>query len=68
MKSIQKVIYFVYCLPENNYYTKYWYFGKCLTEVMLSPNGKHVIRVNDNCGLITCYKGSEIKIFNEYFY
>ena len=45
MKSIQKVVI-------NN---KYWYFGKQLSEVMSSSNGKHVIRVNDNCGLINVY-------------
>ena len=56
MKNIQKIEFRVY----NNapiILTKYWYniiiyFGKSLIEVMLSPNGKHVIRVNDNCGLI----------------
>ena len=30
----------------------YYYFGKCLSEVLLSPKAKHVIRVNENCGLI----------------
>ena len=29
-----------------------WYFGKCLSEVMLSPNGMNVKHINDNCGYI----------------
>ena len=32
--------------------TKEWYFGKCLSEVMLSPKAKNVIQINDNCGLV----------------
>ena len=63
MKNIQKVYHCVYGLPEDNIYRKYWFFGKSLSEVMLSPNGKHVIRVNDICGSITC-KGYEIKIYH----
>ena len=37
LKNMQKV--FVSVINEDNheYYTKYWYFGKCLSEVMLSP-------------------------------
>ena len=31
---------------------KSWYFGKCLSEVMLGPDGKNIIPVNDKCGLI----------------
>ena len=31
----------------------YWYFGKCLSEVMLSPNGMNVKHITHNCGLIT---------------
>ena len=59
MKYIQKVIISVYNLPIIEYYTKYWYFGKCLSEMMLSPNRKHIIRLNDDCGLITRYKGAK---------
>ena len=53
IKNIQKVILKVTDFPNKKFYTKYWYFGKSLIEVMLSPNGKHIIRVNDNCGSIT---------------
>ena len=56
MTNIRKVNHFV----QNKHFQiigrKYWYFGKSLIEVMLSPNGKHVIRVNDNCGLIAKHK------------
>ena len=48
MKDIQRVE-----LRDNSeYFPKTWNFRKCLTEIMLSPNGKHVIRVNDYCGKI----------------
>ena len=50
MKNIQKV--FVSINRNRIHETKYWYFGKSLSEVILSPKGKNVIRVNDNCGLI----------------
>ena len=33
-------------------YTKYWYFGKSVSEVMLSPNGMNVKHITHNCGLI----------------
>ena len=48
MKNIERVIIF-----KRNVFNhkKYYYFGKCLTEVMLSP-GLNVIRVNDNCGFV----------------
>ena len=49
MKFIQKVMIFD---PKIKNHKKYWYFGKCLSEVMSSPMGKNVIRVTDNCGLI----------------
>ena len=49
MENIQNVFVWRY-----NREHKFWYFGKCLSEVMLSPNGMNVIRVNDNCGLIKC--------------
>ena len=29
-----------------------WYFGKSVSEVMLSPNGMNVKLINENCGLI----------------
>ena len=45
MKSIQRVELYDY--SPNNYPYKTWYFGKCLTEVMLSSKGKEVIRVNE---------------------
>ena len=48
MKFIQKVILFNR-FDENR---KKYYFGKSLSEVMLSPIGMNVIRVNDNCGLV----------------
>ena len=48
MKDIQRIE-----LRDNNQsLAKIWNFRKCLTEIMLSPNGKHVIRVNDYCGKI----------------
>ena len=59
MKNIQKVIIHVYNLPIIEYYTKYYYFGKCLSEIMLSPYRLHVIRFNDNSGHITRYKGAK---------
>ena len=33
-------------------YSKTWYFGKSLIEVMLSPNGMNVKHITHNCGLI----------------
>ena len=53
MKFIQKVMLFQRDVHKYKIHKKYWYFGKCLSEVMLSPFGKKVIRVNDNCGLRT---------------
>ena len=62
MKDIQRVE-----LRDNNgFFPKIWNFRKCLTEIMLSPNGKHVIRVNDYCGKIDfnyvryCQENSDI--------
>ena len=51
MKNIQKVF-----VDQKFSSDKYYYFGKCLSDVMSSPKAKHVIRVYDNCGLITRYK------------
>ena len=53
MKNIQNVNLFIEILPQMSSSKKYWYFGKSLSEVMLSPNGKNVIRVTDNCGLLS---------------
>ena len=54
MKDLQKIdLHFYHLSSPIKSYTKYWYFGKCLTEVMLSPNGMNVKQINDNCGLIT---------------
>ena len=49
MKNIQNVNLIVD--DKKTFYTKYWYFGKSLSEVMLSPEGKEVIKITDNCGL-----------------
>ena len=54
MKNIEKVFLGVRDETNGTYDQKYWYFGKCLSEVMSSPKGKDVIRVNDNCGLYCC--------------
>ena len=40
-----------------------WYFGKSLSEVMLSPNGMNVRHINDNCGLIN-YIINEVHNYN----
>ena len=53
MKSIQKVKLFFDNVENLSFYTKFWYFGKSLSEVMSSSDGMDVIRVNDNCGLIS---------------
>ena len=47
MKNILRVNYVVDSKTQT-----IWYFGKSLSEVMLSPNGKYIIRVNDNCGYL----------------
>ena len=49
MKSIQKVMVFN---QNDENHKKFYYFGKSLSEVMLSPNGKDVKQITDNCGLI----------------
>ena len=49
MKNIQKVNVMVD--RSNIFDSKYWYFDKCLTEVMLSPNGMNVKLVTDYCGI-----------------
>ena len=50
MKSLKNFDHIVVDVINQRYQTKCWYFGKSLSEVMSSPNGKDVIRVNDNCG------------------
>ena len=66
MKNIQKVNYYLlYRIISEPFFSKHWFFGKRLKEVMLSPNGMNVIRVNDNCGLITYYDMSEMRIYYE---
>ena len=52
LKSIQKVIYYMFNNTNKTTKTKYWYFGKSLIEVMLSPNGMNVKHITDNCGLL----------------
>ena len=54
MKNIKKIFVSVRNVPNTTYDQKYWYFGKCLSEVMSSPKGKDVIRVTDNCALYRC--------------
>ena len=46
MKSIE------YVELDDRTFKKYWYFGKSLSEVMLSPNGMNVKHITHNCGLI----------------
>ena len=52
MENIQEVIRGS-AFQEDNYYRKHWYFGKCLTEVMLSTDAMNAEPINDNCGLMT---------------
>ena len=52
MKNIQLISFSVTDGYNKVIYTKYWYFGKSVSEVMLSPNGMNVKLINDNCGLI----------------
>ena len=51
MKNIQRVSLIGNNTPIKSY-TKYWYFGKCLTfrKMIFGPNGKYIIKINDNCG------------------
>ena len=53
MKNIHKVILRVYDSKVNKYNIKNYFFVKCLSEVMLSPNGMNVKHITHNCGLIT---------------
>ena len=49
LKCIQKFEYNFRNKLFKKTNTKYWYFGKSASEVMLSPNGMNVKRVNHNC-------------------
>ena len=51
LKSIQKVTSLGLYEEYEAYYFKDWYFGKCLSEVMLSPDGIDIELITDNCGL-----------------
>ena len=51
MKSVQNVVHIVDKDILERKHFKIWYFGKCLSEVMLSPNGMNVKPITDNCGL-----------------
>ena len=51
MKYIQKII--LRNRNENKTIKNAWYFGKGLSEVMLSPNGMNVKHITHNCGLLT---------------
>ena len=55
MKNIQKVTI------NLRYEYKTWYFGKSLSEVMLSPNGMNVKHITHNCGLIIKRREVNIK-------
>ena len=53
IKNMQKVeLSWRYAIDKYVNY-KTWYFGKSLSEVMLSPNGMNVKHITHNCGLIT---------------
>ena len=62
MKFIQNIKLEVYNENKSELDKKYWYFGKSLIEVMLSPNGMNVKHIAHNCGLIT--GTSLMKVFN----
>ena len=52
MKNIQRITYFEIDVYNDIDREKNWYFGKCLSEVMLSPNGMNVKHITHNCGLV----------------
>ena len=52
MERIEKIILFHKIISNINN-QKYYYFGKCLSEVMLSPKRNDVIRIAYNCGLLS---------------
>ena len=49
MKNIQRV---ELIFKDSAAKSMIWYFGKSLSEVMLSPDRMYVNTINDNCGLI----------------
>ena len=49
IKNIQKVELFIDTHDTDIGINDFWYFGKSLSEVMLSPNGMNVKHINDNC-------------------
>ena len=57
IESFQSIknIKFVYVLTieKQKLFKNVWYFGKSLSEVMLSPNGMNVKHITHNCGLIS---------------
>ena len=50
--------------PEEEDKHKIWYFGKCLTELILTPKLMNVIPVNDNCSLII----NNSNYYNPYYF
>ena len=52
VKSLQNIHHINIYDINRTYLSKYWYFGKSLSKVMLTPKGKDVMRVNDNCAYI----------------
>ena len=55
MKNIREVYLFVN-ISANKMTKKYYYFGKSLSEVMLSPKAKDIIPITYNCGLLSYVK------------
>ena len=53
MKNILRIDYLVTKRYDKIISTKYWFFGKHLSQVMLSPHRMNVKPINHNCGLIT---------------
>ena len=64
MKNMQKVSLTFNNEENQESYKKIWYFGKCLSEVMLSPNGMNVKHINDNCARII----DEDDLINDSYY
>ena len=52
MKNLQRASITFTNQVERYHENKYWFFGKSLSEVMLSPNGMNVKHITHNCGLI----------------
>ena len=51
MKNLKFVFHFIYISGKQDL-NNCWYFGKCLSEMMLINNGEHIKQINDNCGFI----------------